>query len=179
MAKKWCILLLLFGYCNAAQQYPPHYNGKIMLQLTVDFQTGPIYLNKPLWVTVTLKNIGQVPVLINKRLEMGYRKSISRELYAEMENMGTPKKPAYSPAKINRDDPAAEDYSSLQAGESITKKIDFFQYYHAKKPGKHKVQFFYQGNEARKNRPVDVYKPIIASEIVFIDVLPGKMPTAT
>jgi hypothetical protein len=148
---------------------------KKMLQLTAKFPSGAAYLNQPLWVEVTLKNTGDSPLLINSRFAMGYKLSISRELYAELVDETAPHDAVYSSVKINRDDPAASDYSLLQSGKSITKKIDFFHYYHPRKPGKYSIKIFYQADEALKNRPDGVYKGTISTDPASIEILIGKL----
>lgn len=147
-----------------------------MLELTANFQSGPAYLNQPLWVTITLKNAGDSPLLINTRFAMGYKISISRELYAELVDETALQNAVYSPVKINRDDPVTTDYSLLQSGKSITKKIDLFHYYHPRKPGKYSITIFYQADEALKNRPAAVCKGTISTNPVSIEVLEGKLP---
>lgn len=147
-----------------------------MLELTVNFQSGPAYLNQPFWVEITLKNAGESPLLINTRFAMGYKISISRELYAELIDESAPQNAVYSPVKINRDDPDATDYSLLQSGKSITKKIDLFHYYHPRKPGKYSITIFYQADEALKNTPAAVCRGTISTNPISIKILEGELP---
>lgn len=147
-----------------------------MLELTANFHSGPAYLNQPLWVTITLKNAGDSPLLINTRFAMGYKISISRELFAELVDETAPQNAVYSPVKINRDDPGNTDYSLLQSGKFITKKIDLFHYYHPRKPGKYSITIFYQADEALKNRPAAVCKGTISTNPISIEILEGKLP---
>lgn len=147
-----------------------------MLELTANFQSETAYLNQPFWIEITLKNLGESSVLINTRFALGYKISISRELYAELVDETAPQNAVYSPVKINRDDPCSNDYSLLQSGKSVTKKIDFFHYYHPRKPGKYKITIFYQADEALKNRPEAVFKGTISTNPISIEVLEGKLP---
>lgn len=147
-----------------------------MLELTANFQSGSAYLNQPLWVAITLKNAGDSPLLINTRFAMGYKISISRELYAELVDEIDSQNTVYSTVKINRDDPDTTDYSLLQSGKSITKKIDLFHYYHPRKPGKYSITIFYQADEALKNTPAAVYKGTISINPVSLEILEGKLP---
>lgn len=147
-----------------------------MLELTANFQSGSAYLNQPLWVAITLKNAGDSPLLINTRFAMGYKISISRELYAELVDEIDSQNTVYSTVKINRDDPDTTDYSLLQSGKSITKKIDLFHYYHPRKPGKYSITIFYQADEALKNTPAAVYKGTISTNPVSLEILEGKLP---
>jgi hypothetical protein len=147
-----------------------------MLELTANFQSVPAYLNQPFWVEITLKNMGESPVLINTRFAMGYKISISRELYAELVYETAPQNAVYSPVKINRDDPGVTDYSLLQSGKSITKKIDLFHYYHPRKPGRYSITIFYQADEALKNKPEAVCKGTISTNPINIEILEGKFP---
>ena len=146
-----------------------------MLQLKVVFKTAPIYLNRPLQTEITLTNAGDSTILVNKRMEMGYAISISRELYVEMVNEENGQSNTHSLAKINRDDPAPTDYVFLKAGESITKSMDLFQFYQPKEPGKYKITVYYQADEKLKNRLESVWQGILSSEPVSIEVLPGKI----
>lgn len=147
-----------------------------MLELTANFQSVSAYLNQPLWVAITLKNAGDSPLLINTRFAMGYKISISRELYAELVDEIDSQNTVYSTVKINRDDPDTTDYSLLQSGKSITKKIDIFHYYHPRKPGKYSITIFYQADEALKNTPAAVYKGTISTNPVSLEILEGKLP---
>lgn len=147
-----------------------------MLELTANFQSESAYLNQPLWVAITLKNAGDSPLLINTRFAMGYKISISRELYAELVDETDPQNTVYSTVKINRDDPDTTDYFLLQSGKSITKKIDLFHYYHPRKPGKYSITIFYQADEALKNTPTKVYKGTISTNPVSLEILEGKLP---
>lgn len=146
-----------------------------MLEITANFQSIPACLNQPLWVEITLIYTGDSPLLINTRFAMGYKTSISRELYAEMVDETAPKIAAYSPAKINRDDPSMTDYSMLQSGESISRKLDFFHYYHPRRPGKYSIAIFYQADEALKNRPASICKGTISTKLISIEILAGKL----
>jgi hypothetical protein len=147
-----------------------------MLELTANFQSGPAYLNQPFWVEITLKNAGDSPLLINTRFAMGYKTSISRELYAELVDKTAPQNAVYSPVKINRDDPGVTDYSLLKSGKLITKKIDLFHYYHPRNPGKYRITIFYQADEVCKNKPTEVYKGTISTNPISIEILEGKLP---
>lgn len=147
-----------------------------MLELTANFQSGPAYLNQPFGVEITLKNAGDSPLLINTRFAMGYKISISRELYVDMVDEAAPQIAAYSPVKINRDDPGATDYSLLQSGKSITEKIDLFHYYHPRKPGRYSITIFYQADEALNNKPPEVYKGTISTNPISIEILEGELP---
>lgn len=147
-----------------------------MLELTANFQSESAYLNQPLWVAITLKNAGDSPLLINTRFAMGYKIGISRELYAELVDEIDSQNTVYSTVKINRDDPDTTDYSLLQSGKSITKKIDLFHYYHPRKPGKYSITIFYQADEALKNTPAAVYKGTISTNPVSLEILEGKLP---
>lgn len=147
-----------------------------MLEITANFKSDPVYLNQPFWVEITLKNAGESPLLINSRFAMGYKISISRELYANMVDETAPQTAVYSPVKINRDDPGATDYSLLQSGKSFTKKIDLFHYYHPRNPGRYSITIFYQADEARNNKPPEVYKGTISTNPISIEILEGKLP---
>jgi hypothetical protein len=147
-----------------------------MLQIKVNSPQNHAYLNQPFNLEITITNGGDSAILINKRMVFGYEKSISRELFADMVDVNDPKRKTYSPAKINRDDPVAEDYGYLQSGESITRKFDFFQYYHPKNQGTYKITIYYQADESLLNCPQNILKGIVASEPITIEILPGKIP---
>ena len=169
------VLFFLLCFCQCTSNIDDTNTDQSMLQLKVEFQTTPIYLNRPLHTEVTLINFGDSSILVNKRMEVGYEKSISRELFAEMINEKNEEEKTYSPAKINRDDPTSADYVILEKGESTTKAFDLFQYYHPRKPGSYKITFYYQADENLKNRPANVWPGILESEPITIEVLLGKL----
>jgi hypothetical protein len=167
--------LFFFIFSNCSTPVDKSDKHKNMLQLNVIPQQDSAYLNQPLDLEITLTNIGDSAVIINKRMEIGYKNSISRELYADVEDLDNPQNMAYSPVKINRNDPQANDYDILQRGESLSRTIDFFHYYHPKKPGKYKITMYYQADETLKNRPVNVWKGIVVARPVTIEILQGKI----
>ncbi len=170
------LIIALVFLCNCKTDSKNKNKTENMLELTANFQSTPAYLNQPLWVEITLKNTGNSPLLINTRFAMGYKISVSRELYAELVDETISQNTVYSPVKINRDDPGATDYSLLQSGKSITKKIDLFHYYHPRNPGKYSITIFYQADESLKNRPAAVYKGTISTNPISIEILAGKLP---
>jgi hypothetical protein len=167
--------LFFFIFSNCSTPVDKSDKHKNMLQLNVIPQQDSAYLNHPLYLDLLLTNAGDSAVIINKRMEVGYKNSISRELYADVEDLDNPQYMAYSPVKINRNDPQANDFAMLKPGESLSRTIDFFHYYHPKKPGNYKITIYYQADEALINRPENIWKGIVVAKPFTIEILQGKI----
>lgn len=121
---------------------------------------------RPCMALVIVSNIGKEPLLINKRLAVGYRNSDSRELFVEVHRKGTEEIVSIENQDYNRSPASSQDYHVLQAGEFITSSFDFCEWYNIPLDvnGELEMVVFYQADETNHEKPEAVLKGIFASE---------------
>lgn len=164
-----------FTPCNANSTHKKFSSD--MLELKVQLPDIPVYLNHPLPVKVTLFNKGDAPVLVNTRMSVGYPKSVSRELYADLKNLDTGNPAGFDPLDINRDFATAADYKLLNPLDSIFTTFDLLKYYPLKKSGNYELILHYQANEKMAKSPSGIWKDIVSSKPEQLKILPGKIPS--
>ena len=130
---------------------------------------GPVGRSGPAPVTVTVTNVSDAPVLVNRRLAPGYRDSTSRELWADIRDAtGAPAEVAT--IDYERDLPAPDDYGELAPDESISAGFDLFHYARPQHPGRYVVTIVYQADEAAADPPAGVVAGEHAAEPITLDV---------
>lgn len=130
---------------------------------------GPVDRSAPAPMTVTVTNVSDAPVLVNRRLTPGYRNSTSRELWADIrDESGAPAQVAT--IDYERDLPSEGDYVELGAGESISGSFDLFHYTRPRSPGRYQVTIVYQADEAVAGPPEGVVPGEHAAEPLTVDV---------
>ncbi|MFC4873938.1 hypothetical protein [Negadavirga shengliensis] len=146
------------------------------LQLKIEVLTDTIHLNQPLPIKAVLTNCGNEPVMINKRLAVGYENSLSREIYVTITKEGDQTAAAYHPVDINRDFSPIGDYKLLYPQNSVSTTFDLFDFYRVLAPGRYRLAFYYEAGEPLAKAPDNVYKGRVNSQVVSIEVLPGILP---
>jgi hypothetical protein len=130
---------------------------------------GPVARSGPAPVTVTVTNVSDAPVLVNRRLAPGYRDSTSRELWADVrDDGGAPA--ALSTIDYERDLPGPDDYGELAPGESVAGRFDLFHYARPQRPGRYEVTIVYQADEPVAGPPAGVVAGEHAAEPFALDV---------
>jgi hypothetical protein len=130
---------------------------------------GPVARSGPAPVTVTVTNVSDAPVLVNRRLAPGYRDSTSREVWADIrDETGAPA--AVATIDYERDLPGADDYGELAPGESISGQFDLFHYARPQRPGRYTVTIVYQADEAAADPPDGVVVGEHAADPIAVDV---------
>lgn len=144
-----------------------------MQPLRVDavVQTTPIRLSMPAWVEVKLTNQQTEPVLINKRLAIGYRNSVDRELFAEVFPRGGDKVISRQAAYYQRDPALASDYIWLQPGETVSTAFDLVDWYTLPGPGEYELVVSYQADDSPDGHPEGLLSGIHSSDRVPFDVI--------
>jgi hypothetical protein len=120
-------------------------------------------LARPFMVSVTVENTSGRPLVVNKRLAVGYRDSLARELFVTWENATGSAGP---PRLVTRDYErpyATDEYAILPAGSEITTSFDLWKWYRPTEPGTYQVVFHYQADEAHPDRPDDVVRGVHSS----------------
>lgn len=130
---------------------------------------GPLARATPAPVTVTVTNVGDAALLVNRRLAPGYRDAPSRELWAELRDAdGAPA--ALATIDYERDLPGPEDFGELAPGEAMTTTFDLFLYARPQRPGRYAVTFVYQADEPLAQPPAGVVAGEHAAAPVAVDV---------
>jgi hypothetical protein len=130
---------------------------------------GPVARSGPAPVTVTVTNVSDAPVLVNRRLLPGYRGSTSRELWADVRDE-TGASAAVATIDYERDLPAPDDYGELAPGESMSGQFDLFHYARPQRPGRYGVTIVYQADEPVAGPPTEVVTGEHAGEPIVVDV---------
>lgn len=134
------------------------------LQLDLDLPRGPLRRSDGATVTVRLTNLGSGPALINRRMAPGYRESISREVYFDLDTH-------YGRRKYDRDLPGPSDYGILDAGESINAAIDLLAWYRNIEPGTYRLICHYDAAEPAADPPQAVVRGVVSGEPVDVTVV--------
>jgi hypothetical protein len=103
-------------------------------------------------VTVRLRNVGSDIAIVNKRLAMGYRDSLARELFADIED-ASGDAVEVDRVDYDRDFSLATDYVELPPGAEVTTTIDLLEWYPIRKPGAYRVVIHYQADEPMASPP--------------------------
>jgi hypothetical protein len=147
-----------------------------MLELKIQLPAAPIYSNRPLPAKAILLNRGHAPVLVNTRLSVGYKTSLSRELYADILNLDTGMPANYSPLDINRDFSGKSDYKMLSPGDSVMTTFNLLEYYPLKKAGHYELILHYQSDEELAETPANIFKGVVSSSPIRFKILVVQYP---
>ena len=130
---------------------------------------GPVARSGPAPVAVSVTNVSDSPVLVNRRLAPGYRDASSRELWADIrDDTGAPA--SVSTIDYERDLPTASDYGELGPGESLTGRFDLFHYARPQRAGRYSVTVVYQADEPVAGPPPGVVAGEHAADPLTLDV---------
>jgi len=130
---------------------------------------SPVARSGPAPVAVTVTNVSDAPVVVNRRLAPGYRDSTSRELWADIHDAtGAPAEVAT--IDYERDLPGPGDYGELAPDESISGGFDLFHYARPRHPGRYTVTVVYQADEAAADPPGGVVAGEHAADPIALDV---------
>jgi hypothetical protein len=138
------------------------------LKLKIHLQDSMVYFNKPFQVKVTLENVSNDILIINKRLSVGYENSISRELYFNVIDANTKEVIGIPTESYDRPPAYFDEYGALKPKESISTTFDLSEWQEINLPkGKHPLEIigFYQADENHyEKRPENVVQGIFQSE---------------
>ena len=131
-------------------------NPRRDLRIELDLPPGPLRRSEGAIVTVRVTNIDSRPVLVNRRMSPGYRDSISREIFFDIDT-------AYGRRKYDRDLPGPADYGLLEAGETISAAIDVLAWYRNIEPGTYRLTCHYQADEPATHPPKTIVDGVVSS----------------
>lgn len=141
------------------------------LLVKAEIQTKPTRFSMPAWVEVKLTNQQADPVLINKRLGIGYRNSLDRELFAEVFRHGENEAVSTEAVDYARDPATASDYVWLQPGETVSASFDLFDWYTLPGPGEYDLVVSYQADDSPDGHPGGLLTGIHSSNRIPLDVI--------
>ena len=118
------------------------------LKLEVVMSSKEIPLGDPIPVRIVLRNAGEVPVRVNKRLSMGYEGSLDREVYCKVWREGA----VYSDFEnwqvdYSRKALAETDFATLAPGDAAEREVDFYEWYHLGETGTYTIKVVYQPDD--------------------------------
>lgn len=143
------------------------------LRLEAALPPSPVPLSQPCPVTVRLVNEGAAPVMVNRRLAVGYRDHHARELFAELREADTGQPAPIRPVDYERQFSPPEDYGYLAPGESISQSFDLFGWYAPQKGGRYQLVVYYQADEPLAKPPPEVARGVYASPPLDLQVTTG------
>lgn len=141
-----------------------------ILDAQVRILTQPVRLSHPCKVEVRLTNRSPDAVLINRRLAVGYRDSVARELFVEVYKRGSDEMISQRALLYQRDFSSMEDYVWLAPGQSIATSFDFFEWYSLPSAGEFELIVCYQADEPLAPKPADLLLGTYCSERIAFNV---------
>lgn len=144
--------------------------------ITLEIKERNIYRGKtPCPVSVVVTNESEGPLLLNKRLALGYRNSAARELFVEIFKKSTNEVVSVGREDYQRDPAMPEDFSYLQPGEKIMTTFDFCEWYDlplSLEGGEYEMVVYYQADESSfEEMPKEILKGVYASERVLFEIV--------
>jgi hypothetical protein len=109
-------------------------------------------------VSVALRNSGEAPVIVCRRLAVGYREADGRELFADVFRPGREGVVSRMTRIYDRDPPSVDDYGPLDPGDELSASFDLLRWYALPGPGDYELVVFYEG-DGTGTPPVDGVLP--------------------
>ncbi len=131
------------------------------MELTLVPTTSLYLSNDRCIVEITLTNVSSDTVLVNKRLSIGYERSISRELYLKIYDEASCQLVSSPALDYDRPDAGKDEFIYLKPLECITTTVDICKWYKINlEKGRHElcVKAYYEANEH--------YNPSVPEEVI-------------
>ena len=128
----------------------------------------------PCKVNVRISNISGAPILLNKRLKVGYRDSFDRELFVEVFNKGTNEIVSDHAAFYQRGPAMPQDYEYLEPNRAIVGSFDLCEWYYfpLTLEGGFEMVVYYQADEPNpRGLPEGILRGIHASDRILFKIL--------
>jgi len=150
----------------------PKRKGSAMETFDVEVRilTQPLRLSQPCKVELRLTNRSLDAVLVNRRLAVGYRDSVARELFVEVYKRGSGEVVSQKALLYQRNFSSPEDYVWLAPGQSIATSFDLFEWYSLPSAGEFELVVCYQGDEPLAPKPAELLPGTYCSERVPLKV---------
>lgn len=143
-----------------------------ILQIDIKILSQPVRLSSPCMVEVRLTNKGPQSVVLNKRLSVGYKNSLSRELFLELFKKGTNVVVSKEGLLYERPFSSPEDYVPVEPEQSIATTFNPFEWYSLPSPGEYELVVYYQADENLAYKPVDLLLGTYSSERIALTIIP-------
>ena len=148
---------------------------KRAVKIEVEIVDKHLYRGKlPCIVNVRITNISGDSILVNRRLEVGYRDSFNRELFVEVYNKGT-NEIVSEPAQLYQRNPVMlQDYGYLEPEGEIAGSFDLCEWYYFPLPlaGDFEMVVYYQADESHSRElPVGILRGIYSSEKIPFKII--------
>lgn len=140
------------------------------LDVKVRILTQPVRLSQPCKVEVRLTNQSSDGVLINRRLAVGYRDSLARELFVEVYKRDSGEVVSRKALLYQRNFSAPDDYVRLAPGQSVSASFDLFEWYSLPSAGEFELVVCYQGDEPLAAKPADLLPGTFCSERIAFNI---------
>lgn len=168
------VLIALGCQSSTQKEEPPgQMENNDQLSLRIERENPVVLLNQPFMVKVILSNNSQEAIIVNNRMALGLEQQLSRELYPKLVHAGSSEPVERKYVKTNRDKADLSDYVSLAPGERIEKTVDIFSQYPVVEEGRAELILFYQADESYSNAPEDVFRGIVSSNMLEIELKAG------
>ena len=97
-------------------------------------------------VDVRVRNAGDGPVVVCRRLAPGYAQTDGRELFAAVHPPGADEVVSRVTKLYDRDPPSPDDYGPLAPGEELLGSFDLLRWYAVPGPGAYELEVFYEAD---------------------------------
>jgi hypothetical protein len=144
------------------------------LDIIVQLPSEPIYRGAPCPIEITIVNQTVEPVMINRRLAIGYSNCLARELYIELRDAKTGSDVSIMEVDYQRDFSPSSDYGYLAPGEKVSITFDLFEWYEPVNPGTYVLVVHYQADEPLAEPPLEILRGVHSSKPMELSIMPGK-----
>lgn len=142
------------------------------LRIDVQIITQPVRISDPCLIEAKLTSQSAQPILINRRLAVGYRDSHARELFAEVFRQGSDEVLSKRTKLYERDFSPPDDYVWLLPGQTVSTSFNLFDWYSLPSAGDYELVVYYQADEPLAVKPVGLLSGIHSSARIAFTVVP-------
>jgi len=143
-----------------------------VLQIDVKVLTQPVRLSGPCMIEVRITNKSHQSVVLNRRLSVGYKNSLSRELFIEVYEKGSNEVVSNEALLYERALSSPDDYVRVEPEQSIGTSFNLFEWYTLRSPGQYELVVYYQADENLAPKPAGLLEDIFSSERIPLTVVP-------
>jgi len=143
-----------------------------VLQIDVKVLTQPVRLSGPCMIEVRITNKSHQSVVLNRRLSVGYKNSLSRELFIEVFEKGSNEVVSNEALLYERALSSPDDYVRVEPEQSIGTSFNLFEWYTLRSPGQYELVVYYQADENLAPKPAGLLEDIFSSERIPLTVVP-------
>jgi len=145
------------------------------LEIIVQLPSEPIYPGAPCPIEITIVNQTVEPVMINRRLAIGYSNCLARELFIKLRDAKTGSEVPIREVDYQRDFSPPSDYGFLPPGEKVSVSFDLFEWYEPVNPGTYLLVVHYQADEPLADPPLEILHGVYSSKPMELSIIPGNV----